>query len=114
MNRPLLKMLNRNQEDMKILKKHFTFGPLRRIQSDFNELLKISSFKRQLLRFLCKEYRDRASDAFLGKKVFYCAIDNACKKFYSEDGVLKFEKNLRFIWLSYRRKYACNVSNETR
>ena len=31
--------------------KHFTYGPLQIIPSDFNELLKISSFKRQFLRF---------------------------------------------------------------
>ena len=28
----------------------------------------------------------------MDKKVFYCAIDNECRKFYSEDGVLKFEE----------------------
>ena len=28
----------------------------------------------------------------MGKKIFYCAIINECKKFYSEDGVLKFEE----------------------
>ena len=31
--------------------KHFTYGPLQSIPSDFTELLKISSFKRQCLRF---------------------------------------------------------------
>ena len=28
----------------------------------------------------------------MGKKVFYCAIDIECNKFYSEDGLLKFEE----------------------
>ena len=28
----------------------------------------------------------------MGKKVFYSIIDNECKEFYSEDGVLKFEE----------------------
>ena len=38
MNRLLLKLLNINQEEMTILKKHFTFGTPQCIQSDFNPL----------------------------------------------------------------------------
>ena len=91
MNRLLLKVLNTNQEEMRMLKNHFTFGPPQLIQSDFKELLKISSLKRQLLHFLCKDYEDPVYGAILGKKVFYCTIDNDCKKFYSKDGVLKFK-----------------------
>ena len=45
-----------------------------------------------MLRFLYKEYEDPVYGTILGKKVFYCAIDNECRKFYSEDGVLKFEE----------------------
>ena len=45
-----------------------------------------------MLRFLYGEYEDPVYGAILGKNVFYCAIDNECKKFYSEDGVLKFEE----------------------
>ena len=52
----------------------------------------ITTFKCELLRFLYKEYEDSAYGAILGKKVFYCAIDNKCKKFCSEDEVLKFEE----------------------
>ena len=72
--------------------KQFPFGPRQRIPSDFNELLKISSFKRQFLRFLYKEYEDPVYGAILGKKVFYCAIGNECKKLYGEDGVVKFKE----------------------
>ena len=39
-----------------------------------------------------KEYEDPVYGSILGKKVFYCATDNECKKLYSEDGVLKFEE----------------------
>ena len=49
-------MLNTNQEEDKNNEKHFTFGP--RQSSYLNELSKISSFKRYLLRFLYKEYED--------------------------------------------------------
>ena len=38
MNRLLLKLLNINQEEMTILKKHFTFGTPQCIQSDFSPL----------------------------------------------------------------------------
>ena len=44
-------VVDTNQEEMRILKKHFTLGPCQRIASDFNELLK-TSFKCQLLHFL--------------------------------------------------------------
>ena len=72
--------------------KHFTFGPHQCIPSDLNELLKISSFKHQLLHFLYKEYEDPVYCTIMGKKVFYCTTDNECRKFYSKDGVLKFEE----------------------
>ena len=72
--------------------KHFTFGPRQRVPYDFNELLKISSFKRQLLRFLNKDYEDPVYGVILGKKVFYCDIDNEYRTFHSENGVLKFEE----------------------
>ena len=62
------------------------------IPSVFNEMLQISCFKRQLLRFLYKEYEDPVYWAVSRWKVFYCIIDNECRKFYSKDGVLKFEE----------------------
>ena len=42
-----------------------------------------------MLRFLYKEYEHPVYGGILGKKVFYCATDNQCKKFYSKDGILK-------------------------
>lgn len=72
--------------------KRFTSGLRQRIPSDFNELLKTSFFKCQLLRSLCKEYGDPVYGFMLGKKVFCCTIDNQCKKFYGKDAVLKFKE----------------------
>ena len=89
-------VVDTNQEEMRILKKHFTFGPCQRIASDFNELLKIS-FKRQLLHFLQKECEDPAYGGILRKNVFYCAIDNECRISYSEDGELKYEEICNLI-----------------
>ena len=59
------------------------------ISSDFNELLKMSSFKHQ---FLYKKYEGPVYGAIQGKTSLYCATDDKCKKFYGGDGVIKFEE----------------------
>ena len=56
--------------------KQFTCGHRQGIPSDFNELLKISSFKSDLLRFLFKKCEDPVHSAILEKKIFYCATIN--------------------------------------
>ena len=50
-----IKNIKRESKGDQNTEKHFTFGSRQRIPSDFNELLKISSFKCQSLRFLYKE-----------------------------------------------------------
>ena len=65
-----IKDINRESRGDGNTEKHFTFGPRQRIPSDFNELLKISSFKRLSLRFLYKEYEDPVYGPVLGKKLF--------------------------------------------
>ena len=89
---PYIKDIKHKSKGDENNEKYFKFGPHQQIPSDFNELLKVSSFKCQLLRFLYKEYEDSVYDAILCKKVFYCTIGNACKKLYNKDGVLKFEE----------------------
>ena len=81
-------MVKRKSRGDESTEKDFTFGPSQYIPSDFNELLKISSFKRELLHFF---YEDPVYGVILGKKVCYCATDNEFKKFYSDGGVLKSE-----------------------
>ena len=88
---PFIKDVKRESRGYEDTEKYFIFGPRQRIPSDFNELLKISSFKRQLLRFWYVEYEAPVYGAILGRKVFYCATDNECKKYYSEDGLLMYE-----------------------
>ena len=46
---------------------------------------------RRFLKFVLKEYEDPTYIHILGEKVFYCSIDNICKKFYAADGLLKVE-----------------------
>ena len=58
--------------------------------SNFDELLKISSFKSNFLDFLMKEYENIEYASVIGEKEFYCSIDNKCRKFYCVKGSLKF------------------------
>ena len=53
-----------------------------KISSNFNELLKISSFKSSFLDFLIKEYDNIQYASATGEKDFCCSIDNKCAKFY--------------------------------
>ena len=53
-----IKDIKRKSKEDVNTEEHFTFGHPQWIRSVFNELLKISCFKRQLLRFLYKEYED--------------------------------------------------------
>ena len=69
----------------------FCVGPRLKIPSNFNELLKISSFKSSFLDFLMKEYEYIEYASVIGEKEFYCSIDNKCTKFYCVEGSLNFE-----------------------
>ena len=71
--------------------REFCIGPRLEIPSNFNELLKISSFKSSFLDFLMKEYENIEYASVIGEKEFYCSIDNKCTKFYFVEGSLKFE-----------------------
>ena len=55
------------------------------------DLLKLSEFKKEILRFLFSEYEDQIYAPILGGKVFYCSVDNQCKRFWVSDCLLKFE-----------------------
>ena len=70
---------------------YFTFGPKQSLPSDFEDLLQISEYKSQFLRFLMKEYEDEIYSHIIGEKVFYCSIDNECKRFYNENDNYKVE-----------------------
>ena len=59
--------------------------------SNFDELLKISSFQSNFLDFLMKEYENIEYASVIVEKEFYCSIDNKCTKFYCVKGPLKFE-----------------------
>ena len=76
---------------MKKLKEYLTFGPRQKLPTDIKELLKISEFKKELLKFLKSEYQDPIYARILGEKIFYCSIDNECKRYSVVDGVVKVD-----------------------
>ena len=39
-----------------------------------------------------KEYEDPVYTHIIGNKIFYCSVDNICKKFYVHDATLKTEE----------------------
>ena len=69
----------------------FNFGPMQKLPSDMKSLLLLSDFKRELLEFLFKEFGNQCYEPLIRNKVFYCAVNNECKKYFSVDGILKVE-----------------------
>ena len=61
-----IKDIKRKSKEDENTEEHFTFGHPQWIPSVFNEMLKISCFKCQLLRFLYKEYEDPVYGAISG------------------------------------------------
>ena len=71
--------------------REFGIGPRLKIPSNFNKLLKISSFKSSFLYFLMKEYENIEYTSVIGDKFLYCSIDNKYRNFYCVESSLKFE-----------------------
>ena len=59
---------------------------------DFDKLLKLSCFKKELLRFFFEQIEHTEYAPVIGEKVLYCAINNECKKLYCRNGILKNER----------------------
>ena len=78
---PSIKDLKRKAREDTEVDFYFTFGPKQSLQSNFEALVQISEYKPQFLRFLIKEYKDKIYSHIIGEKIFYCSIDNECKRF---------------------------------
>ena len=89
--RPSIKDVKRKDRGDIETEREFCIGPRLKIPSNFNDLLKISSFKSSFVDFLMKEYEDIEYASVIGEKKFYCSTDNKCTKFYCVEGSLKFE-----------------------
>ena len=60
--------------------------------SDFDKLLKLSCFKKELLSCFFEEIEHSEHALIIGEKVLYCTINNECKKLYCRNGMLKNER----------------------
>ena len=57
----------------------FSIGPKIKIERDMHDLLRLSCFKEELLRFFFKEIEDQIYASITGSKLLHIAIDNRCK-----------------------------------
>ena len=64
--------------------------------SNFDKLLELSCFKKELFRFFFEEIEHLEHAPIIGEKVLYCAINNECKKLYCRNGILKNERVLNY------------------
>ena len=55
-----------------------------------NDLLRLSCFKEELLRFFSKEIEDQIYAPIIGSNLLCIAIDNKCRKFFCVDGKLSW------------------------
>ena len=69
----------------------FSIGPKTKMEPDMHDLLRLSCFKEELIRFFFKEIEDQMYAALIGSKLLYTATDNKCKKFFCADGKLCWE-----------------------
>ena len=60
--------------------------------SDFDKLLKLFCFKKELLRFFFEEFEHPEYAPIIGEEVLYFAINNECKKLQCINGILKNER----------------------
>ena len=72
-----IKRKSRSVRDVKSI-----FGPRQSLPTNFLELLNTSDFKTEFLCFLFKEYEDQIYGPIIVEKVFYCSVDNTCKRVY--------------------------------
>lgn len=82
------KRKSRGDEDSE---RSFCFGRLQKVPGDLTSMFKVAEFKKQLLRFLFREFEDQIYAPIIGNKLLYVSCDNECKKLFCVDGVLKTE-----------------------
>ena len=70
----------------------FTFGSMQKVSDSIHDLLQMSEFKTEFVKVLMKEYNGHAYLLILAYKIFYCYINNICRKFYVFDSCLKVKK----------------------
>ena len=71
-----------------------------------DDLLRLSCFKEELLRFFFKEIEDQIYAPIIGSKLLYIATNNKCKKFFCVNGKL--------CWESVDELYGYHLEADTR
>ena len=84
-NSPSIKDVERKERGDVDSVRLFSIGPKVKIEKDISSLLKLSSFKNELIRFLSAEYEDDKYAPIIGKKIFICAINNEAKRYTCTD-----------------------------
>ena len=79
---PSLKDSKRQERGEDQSERQFSIGSQEEMPSDFDKLLKLSYFKKELLRFFFEEIERPKYAPMIGEKVLYCAINNEYKNLY--------------------------------
>ena len=76
------------------------------METDRHDLLSLSCFKEELLRFLLKEIENQIYAPVTGSQLLYIATDNKCKNFFCVNGKL--------CWESVDELYGYHLEPDTR
>ena len=76
---PSIKDTKRKETGNEEYDRVFSIGPKTKMETDMHDLLRMSCFKDELLRFFFKEIEDQIYASITGSKLLYIAIENKCK-----------------------------------
>ena len=79
---PSVKDTKRNERGNEESNHVFSIGPKTKTETDIHDLIRLSCFKEELLRFFFKEIEDQIYASIIGSKLFYIAIDKNVKRFF--------------------------------
>ena len=79
---PSIKDAKRKERGNEKSDRVFSIGPKTKKETDMHDLLRLSCFKRELLRFFFKETEDQIYAPITGTKLLYIAIDNKYNFFF--------------------------------
>ena len=88
---PSIKDTKRKEKGNEKSDRVFSIGPKTKKETDMHDLLRLSCFKRELLRFFFKETEDQIYAPITGTKLLYIAIDNKYNFFFCFNGKLCWE-----------------------
>ena len=103
---PSIKDTKRKERGNEEFDRNFSTGPKTKMETDMHDLLRISCFKEDLLRFFFKEIEDQIYAPIIGSQLVYIATDNKCKNFFCVNGKL--------CWESVDELYGYHLEPDTR